>query len=188
MEIKTERLVLREIVHGDLPAVLAYQNDPLYLRYYAWTSRSDDDVRAFLKMLIDLQVEEPRRKFQLAITLAGDDTAIGNCGVRRKDHNEFEADIGYELNPEHWGRGYATEAARALVTHGFRELELHRVSAWCVADNTGSQGVLQKAGMRLEGRLRDNEFYKDRWWDTLLYAVLRDEWEKSEQGSRAYPA
>jgi RimJ/RimL family protein N-acetyltransferase len=183
MEITTERLVLREIVPGDLPAVLAYQNNPLYLRYYAWSSRSEEDVRAFLKMLIDLQFEEPRRKFQLAITLAGDDTAIGNCGIRRKDHNDFEADIGYELNPQHWGRGYATEAARALVAFGFREFGLHRVSSWCVADNKGSERVMQKVGMTLEGRLRDNEFYKDRWWDTLQYAVLKDEWEALGGGS-----
>jgi RimJ/RimL family protein N-acetyltransferase len=186
MIITTDRLILREITLDDLPAVLAYQNDPLYLRYYAWTHRTEDDVRDFLKMLIALQHEEPRRKFQLAITLRdGDGTAgsagacIGNCGIRRKDHNDFEADIGYELNPKFWGHGYATEAARALVAHGFREMALHRVSAWCVADNLGSQNVLQKCGMQLEGRLRDNEFYKDRWWDTLMYAVLFDEWKHS---------
>jgi RimJ/RimL family protein N-acetyltransferase len=177
MRIATDRLVLREITLDDLPAVLAYQNDPLYLRYYAWTHRTEDDVRNFLQMLIDLQTEEPRRKFQLAITVAGDDTCIGNCGIRRKDHNDFEADIGYELNPKYWGLGYATEAARALVEHGFGEMGLHRISAWCVADNDGSQHVLEKCGMKLEGRLRDNEFYKDRWWDTLLYAVLSEGWD-----------
>jgi RimJ/RimL family protein N-acetyltransferase len=176
MIIKTDRLILREITVDDLPAVHAYQNDPLYLRYYAWEHRTEDDVRSFLQMLIDLRHEEPRRRFQLAITLRGDDTCIGNCGIRRKDHNDFEADIGYELNPRHWGRGYATEAARALVAHGFAEMGLHRVSAWCVADNAGSRRVLEKCGMQLEGRLRDNEFYKERWWDTLLYAVLKDEW------------
>jgi RimJ/RimL family protein N-acetyltransferase len=132
-------------------------------------------------MLIDLRRDEPRRKFQLAITLRGDDAGaaaacIGNCGIRRKDHNEFEADIGYELNPAFWGRGYATEAARAMIAHGFTEMGLHRISAWCVGDNLGSQGVLKNAGMKLEGRLRDNEWYKDRWWDTLMYAVLAEEW------------
>jgi RimJ/RimL family protein N-acetyltransferase len=58
-------------------------------------------------------------------------------------------------------------------------MNLHRISAWCVADNLGSQNVLQKCGMQLEGRLRDNEFYKDRWWDTLMYGVLFDEWKES---------
>lgn len=96
--------------------MLAYQNDPLYLRYYSWTERPEAQVRAFLKMLIDYQSEEPRRKFQLAITLPETGDLIGNCGIRRKADNDWEADIGYELAPAHWGRGYATEAARTRRT------------------------------------------------------------------------
>jgi RimJ/RimL family protein N-acetyltransferase len=176
MHIKTARLVLREFVPEDWRAVLAYQRDPRYLRFYddAWANRADDQVRAFVEMLIGYQQQAPRRKFQLAITLDGQ--LIGNCGIRRKDTNDWEADIGYELAPAHWGRGYATEAARAMVRIGFDDLHLHRVSAWCIADNVASARVLEKAGLRLEGRLRQNEFFQDRWWDTLLYAVLSDEW------------
>jgi RimJ/RimL family protein N-acetyltransferase len=157
--------------------VFAYQNEPLYLRYYPWTVRSEADVRAFLQMLIDYQSEEPRRKFQLAITLPETGQLIGNCGIRRKPENEWEADIGYELASAYWGRGIATEAARALVELGFRDWGLHRISAWCVADNIGSARVLEKAGLRLEGRLCENEYYKGRWWDTLLYGVVLDEWK-----------
>jgi ribosomal-protein-alanine N-acetyltransferase len=58
---------------------------------------------------------------------------------------------------------------------------LHRVWSWCVADNTGSVHVLEKLGMRQEGRLRENEFYKGRWWDTLMYAILAEEWELHKQ-------
>lgn len=54
---------------------------------------------------------------------------------------------------------------------------LHRISSWCVADNVGSARVLEKAGLKLEGRLCENEYYKDRWWDTLLYGVLVEEWK-----------
>ena len=68
-------------------------------------------MRAFVRMLTDLQFEQPRRKFQLAVTLDGE--LIGNCGIRRKPASETEADIGYELAPAFWGHGYATEAARA---------------------------------------------------------------------------
>jgi RimJ/RimL family protein N-acetyltransferase len=176
MQITTERLLLREIEDDDWPAVLAYQRDPRYLRYYAWTERTESDVRAFVSMLAALKNEEPRRKFQLAITLPGDGRLIGNCGIRRKPENDFEADIGYELDPAHWGNGYATEAARAVVAFGFRELGLHRVSSWCIADNVGSAHVLEKVGLRLEGRLRDNEHFKGRWWDTLHYGMLEEEW------------
>ena len=85
--------------------------------------------------------------------------------------------MGYEIAPEHWGQGYATEAARAILAFGLRELRLHRVWASCVADNLGSARVLTRLGMRLEGRLREAEFYKGRYWDTLIFAILKDEWQ-----------
>lgn len=177
MHLRTERLVLRDFVVDDWPAVLAYQRHPDYLRYYAWTSRTEEAVRAFVRQFVDEQAHQPRRRFQLAITLSGDGELIGNAGIRRKPENEWEADIGYELAPAHWGLGYATEAARALVDHGFREMSLHRISSWCIAENAASARVLERLGLRLEGRLRENEYFKDQWWDTLLYGLLRDEWE-----------
>jgi ribosomal-protein-alanine N-acetyltransferase len=186
MRIETERLVLRDFVIEDWPAVFDYQREPRYLQYYPWTDRSEAEVQSFVQMQIDCQDVEPRRKFQLAITLPDSGKLIGNCGMRRKDNsylagaadaNEHEADIGYELSPDYWGNGYATEGARAMVDFGFREFGLQRISAWCNADNVRSAGVLERAGMQLEGRLRKSDFFKDRWWDTLLYAILREEWQ-----------
>ena len=167
MRIATERLVLREFVADDWPDVLAYQRDPRYLRFYPWDDRTEAEVRSFVQMFLDQQADRPRREFQLAITLSESGRLIGNCGLRLKPENDWEADIGYELAPEHWGRGYATEAALAIVDFGFRELRLHRVSSWFVADNTASAKVLERVGLRLEGRLRENEYFKGRWWDTL---------------------
>ena len=179
MRIVTERLILREFVVGDWPDVLAYQRDPRYLRFYAWTDRTEGEVRDFVQMFVDQQADQPRRKFQLAITLPDSGRLIGNCVIRRNADNDWEADIGYELAPEHWGRGYATEAALAIVSCGFRELGLHRISSWCIADNTASARVLERVELRLEGRLRENEYFKGRWWDTLLYGLLESEWRAS---------
>ena len=176
MQITTERLVLREFGEDDWRAVLDYQRDPLYLRYYPWQDRDETEVRSFVDMFRAWQSEQPRRRFQLAIILREDSALIGNCGLRRKPGNEWEADIGYELSPERWGHGFATEAARAMVDFGFCELGLRRISSWCVADNAASVRVLERLGFKKEGRLRRNEFFKGRWWDTLLYAVLADEW------------
>lgn len=178
MRIATERLALRDFTDADWPVVLAYQLDPRYLRYYPWTDRTESEVRAFVQMQIDLQAKQPRREFQLAITLPNGGRLIGNCGLRRKPQNEWEADIGYELDPEYWGQGFTTEAARAMVDLGFREFKLHRISAWCIADNIASAHVLEKVGLRQEGRFRENEYFKGRWWDTLLFGLLEDEWKR----------
>ena len=176
MQLVTERLILREFNENDWPAVLAYQSDPRYLRYYAWTQRTPEDVREFVGMFLAQQQAQPRIKFQLVITQKSVRRLIGNCGIRMNFPGAQTADIGYELDPRHWGHGFATEAARAIVQFGFTELHLHRIWSWCIADNVGSARVLEKLGMRLEGRLRENEYFKDRWWDTLLFAILEDEW------------
>ena len=181
MQLTTERLVLREFREDDWRAVLDYQRDPLHLRYYPWEDRNEADVKAFVDMFRGWQEEQPRRRFQLAIVRREDGGLIGNCGLRRKPGNEWEADIGYELSPKHWGHGYATEAARAMVGFGFAELGLQRISSWCIADNVASARVLERLGFVREGRLRRNEYFKGRWWDTLLYALLEEEWRDAAQ-------
>jgi [ribosomal protein S5]-alanine N-acetyltransferase len=177
MLLRTERLILREFVEEDWRAMFEYQSDPLYLRYNPWDEPDEGKARELLAMFINYQHEQPRRRFQLAIVLPGDESrVIGNCGIRQPYAGSREAEVGYEIAPWHWGKGYATEAAKEIVRFGFEELGLHRVYSHCIAENTASAHVLEKIGMRLEGRLREKEWMKGRWWDTLLYAVLRDEW------------
>jgi RimJ/RimL family protein N-acetyltransferase len=180
MQINTPRLILREFVPDDWQAVLAYHNDPRYLRFYPQESEGEYPVRAFVQRFVDQELESPRQKFQLAVCLAGSGQLIGNAGVRLgglgpRQPESRQGDIGYEIAPAFWGQGYATEAARAMLDFGFTNLRLHRIWARCLAENTASQRVLEKLGMRLEGRLRQDEYFKGRWWDTLIYAILEDE-------------
>ncbi len=84
MILTTERLLLRDFVESDWEAVLAYQQDPMYLRYYEWTSRTEEEVRVFLKMFLNHQKQVPRIKFQFAVTLKSTGQLIGSCGVRRE--------------------------------------------------------------------------------------------------------
>ena len=179
MKIETERLILRDFVQDDWERVLEYQIDPLYLRYYEWTEsdRTSESVQEFVGWFLDHQKQNPRLKYQLAVTLKSNNQFIGNCGIRMDKVDAVEASIGYEFDPKYWNHGYATEAAHAIVDLGFNNFGLHRVWSWCIADNTGSAHVLEKLGMRLEGRLREKEFYKGRWWDTLMYGILAEEWE-----------
>ncbi len=68
-----------------------------------------------------------------------------------------------------------------MVRFGFEELGLHRIWSWCIADNVASARVLEKTGMRREGRQRETDWFKGRWWDTLLYGLLEDEWRASQR-------
>ena len=181
MKLETDRLILRDFVKEDWRRVLEYQSDPLYLRYNKWTERTPEAVQEFVGWFITHQAQKPRLKFQLVVLLKSNKQLIGNCGVRMDKADDVEANIGYEFDPKHWNHGYATEAAHAIVDFGFRHFGVHRIWADLVADNVGSAHVLEKLGMKLEGRLRDKAYFKGRWWDELIYAILVEEWEIHKQ-------
>jgi [ribosomal protein S5]-alanine N-acetyltransferase len=178
MMLTTNRLILREFVESDWQAVLAYQSDPAYLRYNPWWQRTELDVRSFVHMFIDWSEEVPRKKFQFAIILKEEGCLIGNCGLRKQSAYIQMADLGYEIDRRYWGYGYATEASRALLEFGFEQLGLHRIWAYCIAENVASARVLEKIGMKYEGLQRESEWMKNRWWDTLHYAILDHEWRR----------
>ncbi|HEU4792335.1 MAG TPA: GNAT family protein, partial [Nitrolancea sp.] len=143
------------------------------------------DSREFIGTFIAWCQEQPRTKFQFAIVLLAEERLIGTCGIRLArtvgPHNDRfsarEADIGYELDSRFWGHGYATEAVRALLAFGFEQLGLHRIWAHCLAENVASIRLLERIGMRREGHLRENEWQQGHWHDTLIYAMLAQEWE-----------
>jgi ribosomal-protein-alanine N-acetyltransferase len=183
MILKTKRLLLREVTEDDVQAIYAYQADPRYLRFYPATTRTLEDSQEFVARLIAWQQERPRSKFQLGIVLAAEGRLIGNCGIRKPAPSAPEAELGYELDPDYWGHGYATEAAQAMLDMAFTHLRLARVYASCVAENVGSAHVLEKLGMRLEKRLRRQQWMKGRWWDELCYGILAAEWQQRQQAA-----
>lgn len=181
MKLETERLILRDFVEEDWQRAFEYESNPLYLRYYEWTERTPEGVREFIDRFLAHQQQKPRIKYQLAMVLKSNHLLIGSCGVRMDKADAVEANIGYELDPDYWNQGYATEAAHAIVDFGFQHFGVHRIWAECIADNIGSAHVLEKLGMKLEGRLRENNYFKGRWWDTLIYGILAPEWQAHQQ-------
>lgn len=182
MEVLTNRLWLREFVDTDWETILEYQREPRFQQFYPMAECSAESVRSCVKIFIDWQTAEPRTRYQLAITLRSNHQLIGSVGIRLKGETTSEAEIGYEIHPAEWGKGYASEAAQAMLAFGFSELNLHRVHAGCICENVASARVLQKAGLRHEGHLRQVEWMKGRWWDTELYAILEDEWRAHPNG------
>jgi ribosomal-protein-alanine N-acetyltransferase len=104
-----------------------------------------------------------------------DCAVIGSIGLtvdaKARGHGAHEAEIGYTLHPDQWGRGYATEAATALVGFGFSQLHLARITATCRPENVASAGVLQKIGMKQVGRLKNDRLIRGTWMDTLVFAL-----------------
>lgn len=184
MEIRTKRLLLREFIPSDWEAVFAFRNNPRYRTFYPGENESESQAQLFIDLIVGEQKALTRRTYQLAITLKDNSRMIGNAGIRLRalgghETAVLQADIGYEIDPHYWGRGYATEAARSMLDFGFETLGVHRIWAQCLAENQASVRVLEKLGMQQEGRLREDEFFKGRYWDTLLFAILKGEWRSN---------
>ena len=109
-----------------------------------------------------------------AVTLRESGALIGAISLRiERDHER--AELGYWIGVPYWGRGYATEAARATLDFGFDELGLNRVYARHMASNPASGRVMEKIGMRFEGELRGHERKWDAFSDTRFYGLLRSD-------------
>ena len=111
------------------------------------------------------------KSLTLAVTELASGVLVGAVGLALtpRDHR---AELGYWIGVPYWGRGYATEAARAIVEHGFRVLGLHRIMARHMAHNLASGRVMQKIGMTREGVLREHVFKWGRYEDLVVYALL----------------
>jgi RimJ/RimL family protein N-acetyltransferase len=159
-----------------------YASDPQVVRFMSWGPNTEDETRKFIQKSIDHQKEKPRVHYSLAVVLRDRNRLIGGCGIYESNIQGCEGWIGYCLNRQFWGQGYATEAARALLEFGFTHLNLHRIFALCDTANTASAHVMEKIGMQYEGHLRENMQCKGAWRDSLLYAILDREWKTQEKG------
>jgi ribosomal-protein-alanine N-acetyltransferase len=172
--IETDRLILRKMTPGDADAIFAYASDPEVTRYVVWdTHRTIEDSRAFLDLTV--RGYEGGADPAWGIVYKGDHRFVGTCGFASLEPEHARAEIGYVISREYRGRGLAPEAVRAMISFGFKEMDLNRIEARCIAENTASARVMQKAGMTYEGTLRQREFIKGAYRDMELYAILKSE-------------
>jgi ribosomal-protein-alanine N-acetyltransferase len=146
-EISTGRLRLRELRPEDSRAVHAYAFDPDVSRFMPWRPNSTE---AFAKGLITVMTQPGFLSW--AITAPPGDLAIGMVFLHAHSRQHHKAEIAFNLARSHWRKGLATEAAAAVLGFGFHELGLNRVEALCMPANAASMRVIEKLGMKREGR------------------------------------
>jgi [ribosomal protein S5]-alanine N-acetyltransferase len=102
-------------------------------------------------------------------------SVIGTCAFVDWSNQHSKAEVGYVLNKNYWGYGFATEALRELIKFGFKCTGLNRIEGGCDTDNIGSENVMLKVGMKFEGTLRKNEFIKGEFRDIKVFAILKED-------------
>jgi len=146
--LQTPRLVLRSFSEGDFDDLSALMANPDFMRFSLGVF-SREQTAAFLEKIRDRDSQGLPSQF--AVILREDNRLIGYCGffLQIVDGIE-ELEIGYRLHPSYWGRGLATEAARAVRDHAFDDLQLAYVISLIHPENIASRRVAEKNGMRPE--------------------------------------
>lgn len=171
MELETSRLLLREFRPDDGSAIHAFAADPLVTRYAAWGPLSSRETAAEVRATIKAAGEVPRTRYGLAVTERSTGAVVGSIELRVVSVRHRRAALDFAFHRSSWGRGYATESATALADFGFGTLGLRKITATCSPENSASDRVLRKIGMRLEGYLHDHVLVRGTWQDRLLFAL-----------------
>ncbi|HWK21734.1 MAG TPA: GNAT family protein [Ureibacillus sp.] len=171
------RVTLREMEENDWIDVHAYASLPTVSEYQPWGPNSEEDSLEFVQQVISDSKEIPRSRFVFAAMV--ENKLIGSGEINIQDFIDRKGEIGYVVHPDYWGMGYATEVAKILIEFGFSQLGLHRISATCDPKNIGSVKVLEKAGLKREGTIRDDFLIHNGWRDSHLYGILEHEWSKN---------
>jgi len=146
VRLRTERLCLREYVVSDVDATHTWRCDERYLEHYPGDGFDRNHTVELIERFIRWQTRSPRWRWQLAFERLDTRELIGSGGVRKTSVDADSADVGYELDPRHWGQGLATEGMSRLVRFAFDEAGLHQLTARAVCTNQRSHRVLERLG------------------------------------------
>jgi [ribosomal protein S5]-alanine N-acetyltransferase len=156
---ETQRLLFRELERSDEQGLFELDSDPEVHRYLGNTPvTSIGQIKAAIEM-----IQEQYRTNgvgRMAVILKETSEFLGWTGLKlvKEKVNGYANyyDLGYRFMQKHWGKGYATEAAKAFIDHGFNMMELPKINAYADAGNTGSRAVLEKAGFAYIGKFYDD--------------------------------
>ena len=170
MELRSERLVLRTIESADHHDVFRGLSHPDVIQHYGVSYHTMEATQEQMDWYAALVQEGTGHWW--AIRAMHGNTFLGAIGLNNIEPAHRRGEIGFWLMPEHWRRGYVSEALPMVIHHAFHTLKLHRIMAEVETANPSSAHALQRAGFRHEGTLRECEWKDGRPLSLDVYALL----------------
>jgi [ribosomal protein S5]-alanine N-acetyltransferase len=173
-QLTTQRLCLRETTLADAPALFEIRSNEQVMKY---VGRPRPNSVADIEKLI-MQIKENKERGEgilWAITpLHQPENYLGNICYWRIDKDNHRAELGYLLHPDHWNKGYVTEAIKTVLEYGFEQMHLHSAEAQLDPANEASAMVLKKNGFVQEALFKENHFYNGKYGDTAVYGIVNN--------------
>jgi RimJ/RimL family protein N-acetyltransferase len=179
MKLSTRRLILRPLALSDSSALYALGSREEVAGLAGFPRyKSPAEARRHVRRTLAASRKPALKQLSLAVVLKSNGEFIG--GVSLRWPHDGVGELGYLIAPAHWGRGYAPEAARKLADLAFSRLGAHRVQATCWVKNPRSARVLEKIGMRREGRLRGYLKRGRAVRDEFVWGMTRADWRTAK--------
>lgn len=175
MIISTDRILLRNYLASDWERAHEYGKDPEFSKYEFWGPNTEEDTQKFISESIVSSLEQPRTKFECAIVDLKSGLFIGGCGLRIESPEK--ANVGWAIHPAYQNKGFATEAAKALLQLGFHQLHLKTITATCDVRNIASYRVMEKNGMKRIQLILSDKIVKGHMRDTAVYEIHHSEYQ-----------
>jgi ribosomal-protein-alanine N-acetyltransferase len=177
-ELKTNRLVLRELIDSDTEAIMYMRQDEAVMRYLDRPYMKDmEQARAFVEVIKDLQGKNNAVQWIIA-PRENPAEFMGFIGYWNITKEHYRAEIGYMLNKKYWQQGYMKEALSTAIDYAFDKTDIHSIEANINPANIASRVVLERAGFRLEAQFRENYYFKGKFIDSHIYCLLRSDVRK----------
>jgi len=178
LEMEGERIVLRKLMPSDASDIYENLRDKDMVKWtlnIPWPYRKRDAMKFVRKARYKMK---KRSGYAFGIVLKETGRVIGVVDLIRVDWKNKNAELGYWLGKKYWGRGLTTEAVKLMLKFAFERLKLHMVYATLFEENIASRRVLEKAGFKLEGVMRECRFKYGKWHNELRFSMLRSEYKQ----------
>ncbi len=178
MDFYSSRLYIRPVNIKDSESIFNYRSDPETYRFLSSIPETVKDIDDFIGRTSGV-INIPGTWFQFVIIERNAHTLIGDIGIHflETDSENMQTEIGYTLDKNFRGKGYATEALTVIINYLINHLNKHRIIASIDPVNTDSIKLIERLGFRKEAHFKESSFFHGEWVDDLIYAILAKEWQ-----------
>jgi len=179
IDFSTNRLILRPLTILDAEDLYKYRSDAETNQYQGWIPKMIDDAKNFISKIAK-HIDEYDTWFQFAIISKENGELIGDIGIHFFDVDRYQVEIGCTLAKSYHGKGYASEALKVIIDYLFVNLYKQRITCSIDPQNQASIKMIERLGFRKEAHFKQSIYIDGEWYDDLVYAILRDEWENQK--------